>query len=93
MKWTGATPLYFLQKTGQYNITTSAAVYQNLLDDGWQDVDGSPFVQQSNVGFIYTDFTYPGQLIGNAGEKAAYNYLIEENYYKIFDFINNDNIN
>ena len=31
--------------------------------------------------------------IHNKRIKVDYNYLIEENYYKIFDFINNDNIN
>ena len=31
--------------------------------------------------------------ISNKRIKVDYNYLIEENYYKIFDFINNDNIN
>ena len=71
MKWAGTTPLYFLQKTGQYYVTTSAAEYQTLYDNGWRNVDGSPFAQQSNVGFIYTDFTYPGDLIGDAGQSVV----------------------
>ena len=71
MKWAGTTPLYFLQKTGQYYVTTSAAEYQDLYNNGWRDVDGSPFAQQSNVGFIYTDFTYPGDLIGDAGQSVV----------------------
>jgi len=45
MKWAGTTPLYFLQKTGQYYVTTSAAEYQTLYDNGWRNVDGSPFAQ------------------------------------------------
>ena len=71
MKWAGTTPLYFLQKTGQYYVTTSSAEYQTLYNNGWRDVDGSPFAQQSNVGFIYTDFTYPGDLIGDAGQSVV----------------------
>ena len=67
MKWTGEIPLYFVQKSGQYQLTTDASYYSNLLDDGWVDVLGSPFQYGQDVGFIYTDFTYPGELIGDAG--------------------------
>lgn len=71
MKWSGSTPLYFLQKTNQYYITTNTTEYQSSLANGWRDVQGSPFSQQSNVGFIYTDFTYPGDLIGEAGQTVV----------------------
>ena len=68
MKWTGDRPLYFVEKSGnQYQITIDPEQYQDLLDDGWVDVLGSPFSYGQDVGYIYTDFTYPGELIGDAG--------------------------
>jgi hypothetical protein len=67
MQLTSSSPLYFVQKGAQYEITVSSDYYQELLDDGWSDVLGSPFDYGSDVGYIYTDFTFPGDLIGNVG--------------------------
>ena len=68
MKWTGNSPLYFLQKDSQYEMTMDADYYQELLEQGWKDVLGAPFEKGYDIGYIYTDFTYPGDLIGQAGE-------------------------
>lgn len=68
MKWMGSSPLYFLKKNDQYFLTVDVDEYQDKISEGFQDVDGSPFPYNTDVGFIYTDFSYPGELIGNVGD-------------------------
>lgn len=67
MKWTGSSPLYFLQKADQYYMTIDNQDYINHLSQGFINIDGSPFEYGQDVGFIFTDFTYPGDLIGDPG--------------------------
>ena len=71
MKWTSTSPLYFLQKNGQYYMTIDADDYVSKIEDGYTDVEGSPFQYGENVGFIFTDFTYPGSLIGKPGDSVV----------------------
>lgn len=71
MKWTNAEPLYFVQKNGQYEATMDVQYYKKLLDGNWVDVLGAPFEYGMDVGYIYTDFTYPGELICDAGAAVA----------------------
>ena len=71
MKWTGSMPLYFVQKGSQYEITIDPDYYLELQDDGWKDILGSPFTRGYDVGYIYTDFTFPGDLIGDAGSSVT----------------------
>lgn len=67
MKWTGNTPLYFIKNSGNYKFTTD---YNEVKDlDG--NVGYQTFYYGDDVGFIYTDFTYPGELIGNAGDNIS----------------------
>lgn len=68
MKWTGSSPLYIIERadggTVQYTPTTdaseaaSAGTY-NMYEYG------------DDIGYIYTDFTYPGELIGDAGNSVC----------------------
>ena len=63
MKWVGSTPLYFLNTTGEFKFTTN-----------YSEVDGksyNTYEYGQDVGFIYTDFTYPGELIGDAGSNVV----------------------
>lgn len=71
MQWTSSSPLYFVQKGSQYELTINSSYYQELLDDGWTDILGSPFEYGNDVGYIYTDFTFPGDLIGDIGESVT----------------------
>lgn len=68
MKWIGSSPLYIITRvsggTIQYIPTTEASVAAasgsyNMYEHG------------SDVGYIYTDFTYPGELIGDAGNSVC----------------------
>lgn len=65
MKWTGSTPLYIQSAvnddTGQKIYTVSTT-----------ELDKSKvYTYGQDVGFTLTDFTYPGDLIGNAGDTVV----------------------
>ena len=72
MRWNASSPLYFLRKDNEYRVTINEEQYSTWTEnDGFVDVDGSPFALGANVGFVYTDFTYPGDLIGDAGQSVV----------------------
>lgn len=71
MKWVGSSPLYFLQKGSSYFMTVDANEYQTYINNGYYNVNGSPFEYGMDVGFILTDFTYPGELIGDPGSTVT----------------------
>ena len=63
MKWLGSTPIYIgrenIDNQIQYGITTDEAEGQ---EKGFLAYDFG-----KDIGYVYTDFTYPGELIGDAG--------------------------
>ena len=65
MKWTGSTPLYLYQITvngqTQNHFTTRYGEFTN-------DKLTATFTYGDDVGYILTDFIYPGELISNAGD-------------------------
>ena len=71
MKWTGSFPLYFLIKEGQYFLTINGNEYIQKTNEGWEDFAGSPYEYGDDVGYIYTDFSYPGDLIADAGNSVV----------------------
>lgn len=71
MKWSGSTPLYMVQKGNQYQMSVDPNDYLSWKANNWTDVEGSPFEYGSDVGYIYTDFSFPGDLIGQAGESIS----------------------
>lgn len=68
MKWVGSTPLYYYQNI-EKGVTT------NLFTTSLSRLPNSNYKKQYNygqdVGYILTDFTYPGELIGNAGDTVV----------------------
>lgn len=73
MKWTGSSPLYLghkMQSDGStyYTINTN---YSTLIQSGLQEDDISTYYYGEDVGYILTDFIYPGELIGNAGDSVV----------------------
>ena len=64
MRWLGSTPLYLINDNGNLSMTTN-----------YTDTEGkngvSVFEYGQDVGFIYTDFTYPKELIGDAGSNVV----------------------
>lgn len=63
MKWVGSTPLYLVQEDGNYTMTTD---FNNVYGKAY-----STYEYGQDVGYIYTDFTYPNELIGNAGQSIS----------------------
>jgi len=64
MKWTGSNPLYLATNGTEHKFTTSKA---EALEFGIVQ----EFAYGQDVGFIYTDFTYPGELNANAGDNVC----------------------
>ncbi len=67
MKWVGSSPLYIIKDviegTTQYTPTTNAS------DIGGREYE--MYEYGSDIGYIYTDFIYPGELIGDAGSTVC----------------------
>lgn len=63
MKWTGNTPVYLINKDGSYTMTTN---YLEAYGNAYQS-----FEYGEDIGFIYTDFIYPNELIGDAGSTVC----------------------
>lgn len=64
VKWTGTSPLYVNQKDGQIEYSMEG---NNLYKDWPKQI----FEYGDDIGYIYTDFTYPGDLIGDAGNTVT----------------------
>ena len=69
MKWAGSIPLYLRQ------ISTSSG-FDNQYSTNYEDLTPTSgtikeFSYGEDLGYIYTDFTYPGELIGNAGDSVV----------------------
>ncbi len=68
MKWTGSSPLYIIERadggTVQYTPTTDAS---EAASAGTYKM----YEYGDDIGYIYTDFTYPGELIGDAGNSVC----------------------
>lgn len=62
VRWTSSSPLYHNTATGQY--TTNELF---LTSDGvWRT-----FEFNEDIGYVYTDFTFPGELISNIGDNVC----------------------
>ena len=64
MKWVGGTPVYAILNSGSYSMTTDYTVA--LSADSYKS-----YTYGQDVGFIYSDFTYPSELIANAGDSVC----------------------
>lgn len=63
MKWTGNTPIYLINENGSYRMTTN-----------YSEASGSVYQMYSygeDIGYIYSDFYYPSELIANAGDNVC----------------------
>ena len=71
MKWTGSTPLYLYQ-----SLDKSNGQLLNHFSTNYNEAkEGSGTIQEfsygEDVGYILTDFTYPGELVSNAGDTVV----------------------
>lgn len=69
MKWTGTTPLYYYsqQTAGNQTYYTFTTDYNNI--PAGKTVQTKSY--GDDIGYILTDFTYPGQLISKAGDNIC----------------------
>ena len=67
VKWTGSSPIYICKKNQQYFYTL------NPDEQSEEKVDWPKKIFQygEDIGYIYIDFTYPGDLIGDAGNTVT----------------------
>ena len=63
MKWTGSTPLYLCQKDNDSKF------YKTSVDS--EEEIKQIFEYGEDIGYILTDFVYPGELVGNAGDTVV----------------------
>ena len=63
MKWTGNTPLYLIEDSGSYVMSTN---YADTIGYSYQ-----MFEYGEDIGYIFTDFTCPSELISNAGDSVC----------------------
>ena len=59
MKWVGNTPLFLINDNNNYIMTTEYAQTQGK--------EYKRYEQGEDIGYIYTDFIYPTELVGDAG--------------------------
>ena len=62
MKWTGNSPLYLINNKGSYSMTTDYSKTNNNYIQ---------YEYGEDIGYIYSDFYYPSDLIANAGDTVV----------------------
>ena len=68
MKWTGSTPVYICESVDKDTGDKSYIFETDINKAESSDyVDYRACAPGEDVGYIFTDFTYPGELIGDAG--------------------------
>ena len=65
MKWTGSSPLYYTLEEGDGYVEYKASTKINA------DSNAHPYEYGRDIGYIYTDFIFPGELIGDAGSSVC----------------------
>lgn len=68
MKWTGSSPLFIIKK-----IQDGVVQYIPTINEATAAQEGNYTMYEygSDIGYIYTDFIYPGELIGDAGNSVC----------------------
>jgi hypothetical protein len=68
MKWVGSTPLYIMTDTvgGETTYTATTDVTKTASAQSYKTYEYG-----SDIGYIYTDFIYPDELIGDAGDSVC----------------------
>ena len=67
VKWTGSSPIYICKKNQQYFYTLNPDTQSEEKVDWPKKI----FQYGEDIGYIYIDFTYPGDLIGDAGNTVT----------------------
>lgn len=70
MKWGLEKPLYYVESGNQDRFFMDESEYQNYIT-GLESYSTQIFTKGQDVGFIYVDFIYPGELIADAGSSVT----------------------
>ena len=70
MKWGLEKPLYYVESGNQDRFFMDEGEYQNYIST-LEDYSTQIFTKGQDVGFIYVDFIYPGELIADAGASVT----------------------
>ena len=69
MKWHGSSALYLWEDTSNNaNMFYTTSYNDNTFQGDWIK---HKIIYNYDCGYIYTDFTYPGELVGNAGDTVC----------------------
>ena len=74
MKWTGSTPLFLYQRAiSDGTVYSSFSTNYDELMQSKEEKGGSiqSFSYGQDIGYILTDFVYPSELVGNAGDTVV----------------------
>lgn len=76
MKYSGNTPLYVVKITDDTNVTYEFYINESDVYDRTSNLPSNiysikEYKYGEDIGYIYTDFTYPGELIGDAGSTVC----------------------
>lgn len=73
MKWTKSYPLYAIMQNPNSALgdTTPYYIYQTMEPPGKPGIDYLVYESGYDVGYTYTDFYFPGELVGNAGDTVC----------------------
>ena len=74
MKWTGSTPLFLYQRAIEDGtVYSSFSTNYDELMQSKEEKGGSiqSFSYGQDIGYILTDFVYPSELVGNAGDTVV----------------------
>ena len=73
MRWTGSTPLYLFQLPSDQGIQNHFTTNYNddTVEEAGVSEPTNTFYYGDDVGYILTDFIYPTDLIGNAGDTVV----------------------
>ena len=78
MKWIGSTPLYYYNGINDTNddfynkFTTNYRDFKTVMEkDSNFEEHIQSFTYGQDIGYILTDFIYPGELVGNAGDNVV----------------------
>lgn len=72
MKWTGSTPLFLYQEfSDDGTVYNSFSTNYDDFSDKLQQENIQSFSYGQDIGYILTDFVYPSELVGNAGDTVV----------------------
>lgn len=79
MRWVGNNPLYGCEQANDIRFTLNKEEFDNSVTEGYTPIkndnpgrtENGKFYRNDNIGFIYSDFTYPGELNASAGDSIT----------------------